>query len=95
MAWDNLAAVLTEQGKTHEAIAAGRHAIDLEIKYPNLRPNWKQDNEVLGRMLFETGKFAEAIPYLETAAELEPENKLVLEDLKEAKKQAATEPAIK
>jgi len=95
MAWDNLGAVLADEGKTDEAITATRHAIDLEIKYPNLRPNWTQDNQVLGRMLFDTGRFAEAIPYLQTATDLEPENKRVADDLKEAKRRAATEPAVR
>jgi tetratricopeptide (TPR) repeat protein len=95
MGWDNLSAVLVEQGKTQDAIAATRRAVDLQIKYPNLRLNWKQDNDVLGRMLFDTGQFAESIPYLETAADLEPDNKLVADDLKEAKRRAATEPTTK
>jgi superkiller protein 3 len=95
MAWDNLGAALGEQGKPEDAIAPTKRAVELQIKYPNMRLNWTQDNEVLGRMLFDTGRFAEAIPYLQTAADLEPKNQQVADDLKEARKRAATLPADK
>jgi hypothetical protein len=85
MAWDDLSAALTKEGKTQEAIEPTRRAVELQIKHPNLRLNWTQDNDVLGRMLFDAGRFAEAIPYLQTAADLEPEDKLIKEDLKAAR----------
>jgi superkiller protein 3 len=95
MAWDNLGAALLSEGKTEEAIAPTQRAVELQIKYPNLRLKWAEDNAVLGRMLFDTGRFGEAIPYLQTANELDPKDKTAAEDLKQARQRAATRPAGK
>jgi protein O-mannosyl-transferase len=93
MIWGNLGSALDKLGKTQDAIAATRRAIELQIKYPNLRVNWTEDNEALGQMLFDTGRFAEAVPFLQTASDLQPQKRELAKQLAEAKKRAATQPA--
>jgi Flp pilus assembly protein TadD len=94
MAWDDLGLALMRNGDVEQAIAPTRRAVDLQIKYPNLRLNWEQDNEALGRMLFDTGRFKQAIPYLQTAAELRPADQEIAKKLEQARKRAATQPGV-
>jgi tetratricopeptide (TPR) repeat protein len=89
-AWENLAAAFYQDGHAEEAIAAVKRAIDLQVKYPDFRLNWPRDNDMLGRLLFDTGRFAEAIPYIKTASDLEPNNADLARELQSARHQAAT-----
>jgi hypothetical protein len=93
LAWGDLADALDEAGQSDEAIVQARKAIDLQIQNPNLRQAWPQDNERLGRLLFEKGKYAEAIPFLKTAADILSNDKTLADKLETARKRAATEPS--
>jgi hypothetical protein len=91
--WSNLATAYGELGEIDQAIAAARKSVELQVKYPNLRPNWPGDNEFLGHLLFTRGRYAEAIPYLQTAADAYPAEKRSATELNDARKRAATQPA--
>jgi tetratricopeptide (TPR) repeat protein len=84
---------LNQTGQPDEAITIGKKAVDLQLQHPELRLRWPQDNQLLGELLFNKGQFAQAIPFLQTAAEIEPDYPHLLEELSEAKKRAATQPA--
>jgi len=95
LAVGDLASALNDAGQFDEAILYAWQAVELQTEHPNLRPNWPQDNELLGELLVQKGRFAQAIPYLQTAAGLEPDNQHLAKELIEAKNHAATQPADK
>jgi len=95
LCWSDLAASLSGAGEIDEAIASAQRSIDLQIRNPNLRLSWSQDNRLLGHLLLEKDKFAQAIPYLQTASDLDSDNRQLANELSDAKKRAATQPTQK
>jgi tetratricopeptide (TPR) repeat protein len=91
----DLASALNDAGQFDEAITYARRSVELQTEHPNLRPNWPQDNQLLGGLLYQKGRFSEALPYLQTAAALEPDNLHLARELSEAKRRATTQPAKK
>jgi hypothetical protein len=93
VAWGSRAAAASAVGNIDEAIDSGRRAVNLQITHPLLRTSWLSDNALLGHLLFVKNRFAEAIPYLRTAAELNPSDDSLARELKEALRFAATQPS--
>jgi tetratricopeptide (TPR) repeat protein len=65
MAHYNLGIVLSEQGKTEQAIDHYQQAV-------TLRPDYAEANYNLGRLLVEQGRLDDAIPHYEKAVEINP-----------------------
>jgi protein O-mannosyl-transferase len=91
LAWHELAAALAAEGDTDRAIRVARRAIELQLKYPALKTTWFEDNRMLGQLLFEEGRFADAMPYLGVASSLHPGDAKLANDWRSAKKIAATQ----
>jgi tetratricopeptide (TPR) repeat protein len=89
LAVGDLANALNDAGQFDDAIIYARQAVELQTEDPNLRPNWPQDNELLGELLVQKGRFAQAILYLQTAAALEPDNQHLARELTDARRRAA------
>ncbi len=66
MAQNNLAIVLMGQGRTDEAVAHLRTALEID-------PNNAETNNNLGHELLRMDRADEALPYLQKAAEIEPD----------------------
>jgi protein O-mannosyl-transferase len=69
LAWHDLAAALYGDGETKAATDAGQRSIELQIKYPYLRPSWSKDNRMIGQLLIDQRRFEDAIPYLRAATD--------------------------
>ena len=65
MAYSNLGSLLSERGKTDEAIADFRRAVELW-------PNQSKDHNNLGNALVQKGRIAEAIEEFQTALRISP-----------------------
>jgi hypothetical protein len=90
--WSRLASELDILGDDAAATNAVQKAIDLQIQHPTLRPNWGGDNALLGDLLIAKGRYAQALPYLETAARTITDNPILNRELAQARAHAATQP---
>jgi protein O-mannosyl-transferase len=95
LCWSDLAAAQSDANQLDDAIESERISVDLQSKFPSLRPNWPGDNELLGHMLLLKNRLAEAIPYLRAASDLQPGNADILKELHDAEKRIATQPTTR
>jgi tetratricopeptide (TPR) repeat protein len=89
----SLADVLNQAGQTDQAVVAARKAVEMQTEHPELRYNWPQDNALLGELLYDKGDYHDALPYLQTAAPLEPLDRLLQHDLTDARSRITHQPA--
>ncbi len=89
--WHELAAAYANDGQLELAIQAARRSVELQIRDRTERLTWFKDNEMLGRLLFQEGRFKDSIPYLQTVSKLRPDSSQLAQQLLEAKRRAATQ----
>jgi hypothetical protein len=80
--WHFLAGALFQQNRTDAALDALRHAIGLQQSSGRRDEYWQRDNALAGRILFQRGAFAEAVPYLRAAADAQPSDDRVQQALR-------------
>ncbi len=87
---NDLANALHDAGRLDEAIDAKKQAVEIERDAPKLDANWIRHAAELGAFLCEAGRYAEAIPYLQTAHSIAPADAKVNALLRRAATRAAT-----
>jgi tetratricopeptide (TPR) repeat protein len=72
MTHNNLCYAYLYAGRLDDALREKRRALDIDSNYPALHQYWARHTAELGAILFESGRFADAVPYLKTAHAIAP-----------------------
>jgi hypothetical protein len=72
IAHNDLANALHQAGRLSEAIVAKQRTLDIERADPTMEGNWTRHTAEMGAFLCEAGRYSEAVPYLEAAHSIAP-----------------------